>query len=157
MKDIRIGFGFDIHKTKKGRDFILGGIKIKSNFGLDGHSDADVLLHAICDALLGAAGFVDIGNQFPNTEIKYKNISSMILLENTYKLISGAGWKVRNTDSTVILENPKINTYIPEMKKKISKILKTNNISIKATTAEKLGEIGKGKGCEAYAVVILYK
>jgi 2-C-methyl-D-erythritol 2,4-cyclodiphosphate synthase len=157
MKDIRIGFGYDIHRTKKGRDLILGGVKIKSDFGIDGHSDADVLLHSICDALLGAAGFEDIGHQFPNTDAKYKNISSLKLLERTYKMISSKKWKIKNIDSTIILESPKISKYIPEMKKKISGIIKSKNISIKATTSEKLGDTGKGKGCEAFAITLLYK
>ncbi|HCA43845.1 MAG TPA: 2-C-methyl-D-erythritol 2,4-cyclodiphosphate synthase [Bacteroidetes bacterium] len=155
--EYRTGFGYDIHKLKKGRKLILGGVEIKHPVGLDGHSDADVLLHAICDALLGAAGFKDIGNQFPNTDKKYKDISSLILLKNSFKLLTSKKWKVVNLDCMVILEEPKIYKYTEQMKKNISEILKTKNISIKATTSEGLGFVGEKKGCVAYATVMLKK
>lgn len=150
----RTGLGYDVHKLAKGRKLILGGVEIPHAMGLDGHSDADVLLHAICDAILGAAGFEDIGHQFPNTDVKYKNISSLILLKESYKLVKKK-WKVENIDCMIILEEPKIYKYVPEMKKNISKILKTKNISIKATTAEGLGFVGQKKGCVAYTTVLL--
>lgn len=155
--EFRTGFGYDIHKLKKGRKLILGGVEIKHSVGLDGHSDADVLLHAICDALLGAAGFKDIGNQFPNTDKKYKDISSLILLKNSFKLLTSKKWKVVNLDCMIILEEPKIYKYTEQMKKNISGILKTKNISIKATTSEGLGFVGEKKGCVAYATVMLKK
>ena len=153
----RIGYGFDIHKFTKGRKLILGGVEIPYELGLAGHSDADVLLHSICDALLGAAGLEDIGHQFPNTEIKYKNISSLILLEESYNLISQKEWRVANVDSMITLEEPKIYKYISVMKNNISKILKTKNISIKATTSEGLGFVGDKKGCVSSSVALLYK
>ena len=159
MKDCnyRVGYGFDIHKFAKGRKLILGGVEIPYELGLQGHSDADVLLHSICDALLGAAGLEDIGHQFPNTEIKYKNISSLILLEESYNLISQKEWRVANVDSMITLEEPKIYKYISVMKNNISKILKTKNISIKATTSEGLGFVGDKKGCISSSVALLYK
>ena len=159
MKDCnyRVGYGFDIHKFAKGRKLILGGVEIPYELGLQGHSDADVLLHSICDALLGAAGLEDIGHQFPNTDIKYKNISSLILLGESYKLISQKDWKVANVDSMITLEEPKIYKYISVMKNNISKILKTKNISIKATTSEELGFVGDKKGCVSSSVALLYK
>ena len=159
MTDInfRTGYGYDVHRFADGRKLILGGVEIPHTAGLDGHSDADVLLHAVCDALLGAAGFADIGHQFPNTDIKYKNISSLILLEKVFELLSGAGWAVGNVDGMILLEEPKIYKHISEMKKNISGVLKCDNISIKATTSEGLGFIGKKEGCAANAVVLIYK
>jgi len=153
----RIGYGFDIHKFAKGRKLILGGVEIPYELGLQGHSDADVLLHSICDALLGAAGLEDIGHQFPNTEIKYKNISSLILLEETFKLISQKNWNVANVDSMITLEEPKIYKYRQQMKDNISNIIKTKNVSIKATTSEGLGFVGDKKGCVSSSVALLYK
>ena len=141
-----VGYGYDVHGLVKGRKLILGGVEIPHKKGLDGHSDADVLIHSVCDALLGAAGFADIGHQFPNTDPKYKNISSLILLGQCYKLISGKKWKVGNIDATVVLEEPKIYKYTEQMKKNISGNLKTKNISIKATTSEGLGFVGEKKG-----------
>jgi 2-C-methyl-D-erythritol 2,4-cyclodiphosphate synthase len=157
MSDIRIGYGYDVHKFTKKRKLILGGVDIPHKFGLDGHSDADVILHSACDALLGAAGLDDIGHQFPNTDKRFKNISSMILLKETFKLISGKKWKVKNLDCMIILEEPKIYKFTALMKDNISKIIKTKNISIKATTSEGLGFVGQKKGCAAYATVLLYK
>ncbi|HRE41289.1 MAG TPA: 2-C-methyl-D-erythritol 2,4-cyclodiphosphate synthase [Ignavibacteria bacterium] len=155
--DFRTGFGYDIHKLKKGRKLILGGVEIKHPFGLDGHSDADVLLHAVCDALLGAAGFKDIGNQFPNTDIKYKNISSLLLLKETYRILKSKKWKVVNIDCMIILEEPKIYKFTEQMKNNISNIVKSKNISIKATTSEGLGFVGQKKGCVAYATALIKK
>lgn len=153
----RTGFGYDIHRFSKGRKLILGGVEIPFDKGLDGHSDADVLLHSLCDALLGAAGFKDIGHQFPNTDDKYRNISSLILLGESYKLLKNDKWKISNTDSVIILEEPKIYGYIDEMKNKISTIIETVNISIKATTSEGLGFAGEKKGCAAYSSILIYK
>ena len=157
MSDIRIGYGYDVHRFAKNRKLILGGVNIPYSVGLEGHSDADVLLHSVCDALLGAAGLDDIGHQFPNTDKRFKNISSLILLKETYKLISGKKWKVKNIDCMILLEEPKINKFTPLMKKNISKIIKTKNISIKATTSEGLGFIGEKKGCVAYTTALLFK
>lgn len=153
----RTGFGYDVHRFSSKRKFILGGVEIDYKRGLMGHSDADVLLHSLCDALLGAAGFDDIGHQFPNSDKKYKDISSLVLLEKSCILLKESGWKICNTDSVIILEEPKIYSYIPDMKKKISKILDTDFISIKATTSEGLGFAGKKKGCAAYSSVLIYK
>ncbi|OGS44818.1 MAG: 2-C-methyl-D-erythritol 2,4-cyclodiphosphate synthase [Elusimicrobia bacterium RIFOXYD2_FULL_34_15] len=152
---MRIGFGYDIHRLVKGKPLYLGGVKIKFKKGMLAHSDGDVLLHAICDSLLGAAGLGDIGIHFPNSDKKFKNISSLILLEKTHNLIKKLGYKIENIDSMVIAEQPKISSYIENMKSKISKILKTKNISIKATTNEGVGNIGKGKAICAYAVCII--
>jgi 2-C-methyl-D-erythritol 2,4-cyclodiphosphate synthase len=157
MSDIRIGYGYDVHRFAKNRKLILGGVDIPHSKGLEGHSDADVLLHSLCDAILGAAGLDDIGHQFPNTDKKFKDISSLLLLKETFGLISGKKWKVKNIDSMILLEEPKINKFTPKMKENISKIIKTKNISIKATTSEGLGFIGEKKGCVAYTTVLLYK
>ncbi|MCE1164860.1 MAG: 2-C-methyl-D-erythritol 2,4-cyclodiphosphate synthase [Bacteroidetes bacterium] len=155
--NFRTGYGYDVHRFAPGRRLVLGGVEIPYERGRDGHSDADVLLHALCDALLGAAGFEDIGHQFPNTDPKYKDISSLILLQKVHELISGAGWKIGNADCMVLLEEPKIYKHVPEMKKKISGILKCENISIKATTSEGLGFVGNKEGCSATAVVLIHK
>jgi 2-C-methyl-D-erythritol 2,4-cyclodiphosphate synthase len=153
----KTGFGFDVHRLTAGRKLILGGVEIPHDKGLDGHSDADVMLHALCDSLLGAAGFSDIGNQFPNTDDTYKNISSLHLLKETFKLLKDEGWKVGNADITVVLEEPKINKFSGEMKKNISEIIETDDISIKATTSEGLGFVGSKDGCTAYASVLIYR
>ncbi|HMS33330.1 MAG TPA: 2-C-methyl-D-erythritol 2,4-cyclodiphosphate synthase [Ignavibacteria bacterium] len=155
--NFRTGFGYDVHKLSKNRKLILGGVEIEHEFGLEGHSDADVLLHSLCDALLGAGGFKDIGHQFPNTDMKFKDISSLLLLEESYFLLKKDGWKVSNTDSVIILEEPKIYKYSDEMKKNISQIIETENVSIKATTAEGLGFVGRKEGCVAYTSVLIYK
>lgn len=157
MANFRIGFGYDVHRLVKGRKLILGGVEIPHTKGLEGHSDADVLLHSICDAILGACGYKDIGNQFPNTDKKFKDISSLILLEECYKLIKKKKYKVENIDCAIILEEPKIYKYTEQMKENISKVLKTRNISIKATTSEGLGFIGAKKGCSSYCTALLYK
>jgi 2-C-methyl-D-erythritol 2,4-cyclodiphosphate synthase len=157
INDFRIGFGYDVHKFSRKRKLILGGVEIPYKAGLEGHSDADVLLHSVCDALLGAAGFKDIGHQFPNTDKKFKDIPSLLLLKETFRLLSGKKWKVKNIDCMLILEEPKIYMYIEEMNNNISGILKTKNISIKATTSEGLGFVGQKKGCVSYATALIYK
>jgi 2-C-methyl-D-erythritol 2,4-cyclodiphosphate synthase len=155
----RIGQGIDFHRLEKGLKLWLGGIPIPSEKGCIAHSDGDVLLHAVCDSLLGAAGEPDIGSHFPDTDPEFKNIRSTILLERTYNIIRKKGYKVSNIDCTVCLEKPKIASYIPEMRSVISSILETSpdNISIKATTAEKLGFVGREEGIVALAVVLLEK
>jgi 2-C-methyl-D-erythritol 2,4-cyclodiphosphate synthase len=155
--NIRIGQGIDFHQLETGLDLWLGGVKIPSQKGCVAHSDGDVLLHAICDALLGAAGLRDIGFYFPDTDEKLKNIDSKILLKNTFDLIRQKGYVVINIDSTVCLEKPKISSFIQEMKNTISSILETNsdNVAVKATTSEKLGFTGREEGIVAIAVVLL--
>ena len=157
--NVRVGFGFDVHPLQEGKKLFLGGIEIPHTKGCVGHSDADVLIHAICDALLGAAGLCDIGHYFPNTDIKFKNIDSKILLAETMKLIKEKGYKVGNVDSTLCIEEPKINPHISAMKKALAPILEISeeDISIKATTNEKLGYVGSENGVNAYAVVLIGK
>ncbi|MEO6883545.1 MAG: 2-C-methyl-D-erythritol 2,4-cyclodiphosphate synthase [Bacteroidia bacterium] len=157
--NIRIGFGFDVHPLKEGIDFWLGGIQLQHTKGAEGHSDADVLIHAICDALLGAANLGDIGIHFPNTSSEFKNIDSKILLRRVADLIKKEGYEIGNIDATVTLEQPKINPYIPEMKKVLSHVMgiSENDISIKATTNEQLGYVGKEEGVNASAVVLIQK
>lgn len=157
INEFRTGFGFDVHPFKEGRELYLGGVNIPHSTGLDGHSDADVLLHALCDALLGAAGCEDIGHQFPNTDPKYKDISSLVLLGEVKKLLDAGKWVVSNADCMLVLESPKIYEFVPEMKANISRVLDTPNISIKATTSEGLGFVGRKEGCTAYATVLIYK
>lgn len=151
---MRAGFGYDIHRFAEGRKLILGGVEIPYARGLDGHSDADVLLHSICDALLGAAGLRDIGHYFPNTGEKWKDSSSLVLLKETYKLLKKKKFRIINIDSTIILEEPKISPYIDEMKKNIADTLKikTSQIGIKSTTSEGLGFIGLKEGCSSYSI-----
>jgi len=153
----RTGFGYDIHKFAKGRKLFLGGVKIPYRHGLLGHSDADVLLHSISDALLGAACLGDIGIHFPNTDKKYKNISSLIILKKTYELVKSKGYKVQNVDCTILAQEPKVMPYRDEMIKNISKILNSSNINIKATTSEGIGAIGKREGIACYSVALLSK
>lgn len=154
---IRTGFGFDVHRLVEGRDLWLGGIKIEHSMGLLGHSDADVLIHAICDALLGAANMRDIGYHFPDTSADTLNIDSKVLLRKTVELIAGKGYVVGNIDATVCAERPKINPHVPAMKACLAKVIGTDedNISIKATTTEKLGFTGREEGISAYAVVLI--
>jgi 2-C-methyl-D-erythritol 2,4-cyclodiphosphate synthase len=156
---IRIGQGIDFHQLKTGLDLWLGGVKIPSEKGCVAHSDGDVLLHAICDAILGAAGLNDIGYYFPDTDNKYKNIDSKILLKNTFDLIRQKGYSVNNIDSTICLEKPKVAPFVQEMKKTISAIveIEPGDVAVKATTTEKLGFIGREEGIEAIAVVLLSK
>ncbi len=157
--NIRIGQGIDFHRLGKDRDLWLGGVKIPSEKGCVAHSDGDVLLHALCDALLGAAGLEDIGHYFPDTSQEYKDIASRILLGKTCSIIKEKGFQVINIDTTVCLEKPKISSFIPEMRKVISAILETEpeNVAIKATTTEKLGFTGREEGIMAIAVVLLMK
>ncbi len=143
VKGLRVGLGYDVHKFANDRKLILGGIEIPYKYGLAGHSDADVLLHSVCDALLGAAGLKDIGTHFPNTDKRYKNISSLVLLEKTYYMLKVKNWQVINIDCVIVLEEPKLSRYINKMKKNISSRLKCSNISIKATTSEGLGFVGE--------------
>lgn len=152
---IRTGFGFDVHRLVEGRDLWLGGIKIEHSMGLLGHSDADVLIHAICDALLGAANMRDIGYHFPDTSADTLNIDSKVLLRKTVELIAGKGYVVGNIDATVCAERPKINPHVPAIKACLAEVIGTDedNISIKATTTEKLGFTGREEGISAYAVV----
>lgn len=154
---MRIGLGYDVHKLVKGRKLILGGVTIPHKKGLLGHSDADVLLHALCDSMLGAAGLRDIGYYFSNKDSRWKNISSLVLLAECLKLIRKNKLKVGNIDITLILEEPKISPYIDQMKKNIAKTLgiRSTQISIKSTTAEGLGFIGKKQGCSAYSICLL--
>jgi len=154
---MRIGFGYDVHRLAAGRELWLGGVKIDYELGLDGHSDADVLIHAICDALLGAAGLRDIGYYFPDNNADFKDIDSKILLAKTIQLIRNEGFEIENIDSTICAEKPKINPFIDEMKKALAEVLQIpqRNIGIKATTNEKIGFVGREEGIAAYAVVLL--
>ena len=156
---IRVGFGFDVHKLAAGRDLWLGGIKIDHTMGLLGHSDADVLVHAICDALLGAANLRDIGFQFPDTSEDFKNIDSKILISRTVALLREKGYEISNIDSTVCAERPKLNPHIEKMKKCLADVMDIDidDISIKATTTEKLGFTGREEGISAYATVLICK
>jgi 2-C-methyl-D-erythritol 2,4-cyclodiphosphate synthase len=155
----RIGFGVDFHQLAEGRDLWIGGVKIPFHLGAKGHSDADVLLHAICDAMLGAAALGDIGVHFPDTSAEFKNIDSKILLDRSRELINAKGYKVINVDSTLCLEEPKIKPYVPAMQQLISSILQLemDAVSIKATTTEKMGFVGRGEGLVAYATVLLMR
>jgi 2-C-methyl-D-erythritol 2,4-cyclodiphosphate synthase len=160
VKDIiRIGNGFDIHPFAENRKLFLGGIEIPHTKGLEGHSDADVVLHAICDALLGALALGDIGKHFPNTDPAYKDIDSKKLLAHVVELVNKHGYEPGNLDVMLLAEKPKILSYIPEMQKVISEIMNTsvNQVSIKATTMEKLGSIGREEGIAAFAVVLVFK
>lgn len=157
--NVRIGFGYDMHRLAQGRELWIGGIKLDHETGLQGHSDADVLIHAICDALLGAANLRDIGFHFPDTADEFENIDSKILLEKTYRLIENKGFTLGNIDATVCAERPKLNPHIPNMQQTLANILRTDieNISIKATTSEKMGFVGREEGITAYAVALIQK
>lgn len=159
MFPFRIGSGYDVHQLADGRPFILGGVKIDHTKGAVGHSDADVLLHAICDALLGAAALRDIGFHFPDTSADFKGIDSRILLERTMQLLNDQGWQVGNIDCTIALQRPKIAGYIPQMQLEIERIVKsgTGNVSVKATTTEHLGFTGREEGVAAWAVALIYQ
>lgn len=154
---MRVGIGYDVHRLVEGRKLVLGGVEIEYHLGLEGHSDADVLTHAICDAILGAASLGDIGKHFPPSDPQYKNISSLILLERVAKLIAENGFKIMNIDATIICESPKLAPYIGLMKNNISAscYLSESRVSIKATTNEGLGFEGKGLGIAAFAVALL--
>lgn len=154
---MRVGMGYDVHRLVEGRDLILGGVKIEHSLGLLGHSDADVLIHAIMDALLGAAALGDIGKHFPDTDEKYKGISSMKLLEHVKGLIEEEGYVIENIDATIIAQRPKLRPYMEEMEENIAKVLKIekNQINLKATTEEKLGFTGREEGIAAQAICSL--
>ena len=156
---VRIGFGFDVHKLVEGRDLWMGGVKIPHTLGLLGHSDADVLIHAICDAILGAANMRDIGFHFPDTAGEYKDIDSKILLKKTVALVREKGYEIGNIDVTICAERPKMNPHIPEMQRVLSEVMgiDIDDISIKATTTEKLGFTGREEGISAYAVALIEK
>ena len=156
---IRTGFGFDVHKLVEGRDLWMGGIKLEHSLGLLGHSDADVLIHAICDALLGAANMRDIGYHFPDTSADTLDIDSKILLRKTMDLIATKGYRLGNIDATICAERPKMNPHIPAMKECLAKVMgcDVDDISIKATTTEKLGFTGREEGISAYSTVMITK
>ncbi len=157
MSKIRIGQGFDVHQLVEGRELIIGGVTIPYEKGLMGHSDADVLLHAVCDALLGAAALGDIGRHFSDTDPRYKNIDSRVLLREVHRLLEESGYKVSNIDATIIAQSPKMAPYIPAMIANIAQDLqmKTLDINIKAKTAEHLGPVGRGEGIEAEVVCLI--
>jgi 2-C-methyl-D-erythritol 2,4-cyclodiphosphate synthase len=159
MKDIRVGFGIDVHRLADTHELFVGGKKIESDLGSVGHSDADVLLHAICDALLGALNLRDIGFHFPDTDPQYKGADSKLLLAQVFSIIKNKGFQIQNIDSTVILEKPKLNPHIPEMQDIISRIVEveSDRISIKATTHEKVDSFGQRAAIKAYAVCLLIK
>ena len=156
---LRIGTGFDVHRLVKGRDLVLGGVKIPFELGLLGHSDADCLSHAICDALLGAAGLGDIGRHFPDTDPKYKGISSLLLLEEVARLLHEKGFEIVNIDATVIAQRPRLRGFMEEMSANITSALSISkgHLNLKATTTEGLGFEGRGEGIGATAVVLIYK
>jgi 2-C-methyl-D-erythritol 2,4-cyclodiphosphate synthase len=156
---IRVGFGYDMHRLVEGRDLWLGGIKIDFGKGLQGHSDADVLIHSICDALLGAANLRDIGFHFPDTAEEFYGVDSKVLLKRSVTLLRNKGFEIGNIDTTICAEAPKINPYIPRMQKALCEIMETDIevISIKATTSEKMGFVGRQEGITAYAVALIHK
>ena len=157
--NIRIGFGFDVHQLAAGKDFWLGGILVPHVKGAVGHSDADVLIHTICDAILGAADLRDIGFHFPDTDAKYKGIDSKILLKDVMAIVREHGFELGNIDATIALQKPKINPHVPEMKKVLADVMDVSvgQLSIKATTTEKLSFVGREEGVSAYAVALLQK
>ena len=156
---IRVGMGYDVHQLKEGQDFWLGGIKVEHTHGAVGHSDADVLIHVICDAILGAANMRDIGYHFADTDPQFKGIDSKILLKDVLKIVREKGFEVGNIDTTICLQRPKINPHIPAMKTCLAAVMniEEEDISIKATTTEKLGFVGREEGVSAYCVVLLEK
>ena len=156
---IRIGNGYDVHQLVSGRKLILGGVNVPHSKGLDGHSDADALLHALCDALLGAVGAGDIGKHFPDSDLKWKGISSIILLEKVTAICRDKGFEIANVDTIIVAQKPKLTLFFPEMEKNIAQAMAIDigQINIKATTTEKLGFVGKEEGIAAYAVALLYK
>ena len=155
--NIRTGFGYDVHAFAEDRKLFLGGVEIPFELGLKGHSDADVLLHAICDALLGALALGDIGQHFPDNDPNYKDIDSTILLSKVNDLISSKSFRINNIDSTIVMERPKLKDYMPRIRKNIAKILRihVDQVSVKATTSEKMGFVGTEQGVKAYATVLL--
>jgi 2-C-methyl-D-erythritol 2,4-cyclodiphosphate synthase len=156
---LKVGFGFDVHQLKDNHPFFVGGVNLEHHKGAFGHSDADVLLHAICDALLGAANLRDIGFHFKNTDPRWRGISSIVLLKETVKLVREKGWEISNIDAMLCLEAPKINPHIPQMQKNIAEAIaiSLDDISIKATTNEQMGFVGREEGVVAYAVCLIQK
>lgn len=156
---IRVGFGFDVHRLVEGREFWLGGVNIPHTVGALGHSDADVLLHAVCDALLGAAALGDIGRHFPDTDPRWKGVDSKVLLKEVVRLLAEKGWHVGNVDCTLILERPKIMPHVPAMRAVIAPLLgvEEDAVSIKATTNETMGFVGREEGVAAHAVALIQK
>ena len=156
-KPFRIGFGFDVHRLSEGYPLWMGGVRLEHSKGLEGHSDADVLIHAICDALLGAAALRDIGYHFPPSDPQYKGIDSKILLARVMELVRSQGYELGNIDSTIAAEQPKLNPHIPDMQRVLAEVIQVevSNISLKATTTEKLGFTGREEGISAYAVALL--
>ncbi len=154
---IRVGMGYDVHRLVAGRELWLGGVRIEHELGLLGHSDADVLIHAVCDALLGAANMRDIGYHFPDTEEEYRGADSKLLLRDTVALLRGAGWRVGNVDATVCAERPKLNPHVEAMKRCLAPLLDVEeaDVSVKATTTERLGFTGREEGISAYAVALI--
>jgi len=159
MSKLRVGFGFDVHQLKEEHPFVMGGVTLPHHSGAYGHSDADVIVHAICDGLLGAANLRDIGYHFSNTDERWRGISSLILLQHVVELLTEKGWSIGNIDAMICLEAPKINPHIPAMKVNIAQAagISEEDISIKATTNEQMGFIGRGEGVVAYAVCLIEK
>ena len=159
MKKIRVGFGYDVHRFAENRELWLGGIQLQYEKGLKGHSDADVLIHALCDALLGAANLRDIGFHFPDTDAVFKNIDSKILLKKTMDLIRSYGYELGNADITVCAEKPKLNPFIPQMQSCLADVMNVEieDVSIKATTSEKMGFVGREEGISVFATVLIIK
>ena len=157
--NLRIGYGYDVHSLEEGREFWLGGVLLEHTHGAQGHSDADVLIHAICDALLGATNLRDIGYHFPDTDPQYKGIDSKVLLRNVMRLVRHEGYELGNLDATICLEAPKVNPYIPAMKACLADVMSVReaDISLKATTSEKMGFIGRKEGIAAHTVVLVYQ
>ncbi len=157
--NIRVGFGYDMHSLQEDRELWIGGVKIDYHKGLYGHSDADVLIHAICDALLGAANLRDIGYNYPDNAKEFKDIDSKVLLERTVNLLHQKEYTIGNIDATICAEEPKLNPYIPQIQQTLSTILRVDadNVSVKATTSERMGFVGRGEGITAYAVVLIQK
>ncbi len=156
---MRIGFGYDVHRFAEGRPLILGGVEIPFEYGLEGHSDADVLIHAICDALLGACAMGDIGQHFPDTDSTFKGISSTILLKRVNGIITSHGYRISNIDSTVVCQDPKLSSHIPSMKMVLCDLLNISKIdlNIKATTEERMGFTGRAEGIKAYCTALIYR
>ncbi|MCU0356686.1 MAG: 2-C-methyl-D-erythritol 2,4-cyclodiphosphate synthase [Cyclobacteriaceae bacterium] len=156
---IRVGLGFDVHQLEEGRDFWLGGVKLPSTKGATGHSDADVLIHAICDAILGAANLRDIGYHFSNTDSRWSGMDSKYFLKEVTRMVEEKGWKIGNVDCTICLEHPKVNPHIDHMKSVLAPLMHIDedDISIKATTNEKLGYVGRDEGVNAYAVALIHR
>lgn len=156
---IRVGLGFDVHQLEEGRDFYLGGIKLPAQKGAVGHSDADVLIHAICDALLGAANLRDIGYHYSNKDPRWSGMNSAFFLKDVTRMLHEQGWQIENVDCTICLEAPKVNPHIPDMKKVLAPLMniEEDDVSIKATTSEKLGYVGRDEGVNAYAVALIKK